>query len=159
MGNVWKTVLGEEEFNYRYMKDAYFSFYAAEEKTGKLISIFTILALFISCLGLFGLASFMTSKKVKEIGIRKVLGATVRGIAVLYSKEFTKWVTISNIVAWPIAYYLISMWLKNFAYKIGMTPIPFILSGVAALFIALVTVSFHAIRAAMTNPVDSLRSE
>jgi len=159
LGNVWKTVLGEEEFNYRYMKDAYFSFYAAEEKTGKLISIFTILALFISCLGLFGLASFMTSKKVKEIGIRKVLGATVRGIAVLYSKEFTKWVTISNIVAWPIAYYLISMWLKNFAYKIGMTPIPFILSGVAALFIALVTVSFHAIRAAMTNPVDSLRSE
>ena len=159
MGNVWKTVLGEPEFNYRYMKDAYYSFYAAEEKTGKLISVFTGLALFISCLGLFGLAAFMTNRKVKEIGIRKVLGASVRSIATLYSKEFTKWVIVSNILAWPIAYLLIDMWLKNFAYRITMTPIPFVLSGIAALLIALVTVSFHAIRAAMANPVDSLRSE
>lgn len=157
--NVWKTVLGEEEFNYRYMKDAYFSFYDAEEKTGKLLSIFTGLALFISCLGLFGLASFLTSKRVKEIGIRKVLGATVRGIAVLYSKEFTKWVLISNIIAWPVAYYLISMWLKNFAYKIELTPLPFVISGAAALLIALITVSYHAVKAATANPVDSLRSE
>jgi len=157
--NVWKTVLNEEEFNYRYMKDAYFSFYDAEEKTGKLLSIFTGLALFISCLGLFGLASFLTNKRVKEIGIRKVLGATVRGIAMLYSKEFTKWVILSNIIAWPIAYYLISVWLKNFAYKIELTPLPFVLSGAAALLIALITVSFHAIKAATANPVDSLRAE
>ena len=159
MENVWKTVLGEEEFNYRYMRDAYFSFYDAEEKTGKLISIFTGLAIFISCLGLFGLASFLTNKRVKEIGIRKVLGATVRGIAVLYSKEFTKWVLISNIIAWPVAYFLISMWLKDFAYKIELTPLPFVLSGAAALLIALITVSFHAVKAATANPVDSLRSE
>lgn len=159
MGDVWKTVLGEQEFNYRYMKDAYYSFYAEEEKTGKLISVFTGLALFISCLGLFGLAAFMTNRKVKEIGIRKVLGASVRSIAALYSKEFTKWVIVSNILAWPIAYLLIDMWLKNFAYRIVLTPIPFVLGGIAALSIALVTVSSHAIRAAMANPVESLRSE
>jgi putative ABC transport system permease protein len=157
--DVWKTVLGESEFNYRYMKDAYYSFYSAEEKTGRLISIFTMLALFISCLGLFGLAAFMTNRKVKEIGIRKVLGASVRSIATLYSKEFTKWVIFSNIIAWPVAYFLIDRWLGNFAYRIGLTPMPFILSGAAALLIALVTVSSHAIRAAMANPVDSLRSE
>jgi putative ABC transport system permease protein len=159
MGDVWKTVLGESEFNYRYMKDAYYSFYAAEEKTGKLISIFTMLALFISCLGLFGLAAFMTNRKVKEIGIRKVLGASVRSIAALYSKEFMKWVIVSNLVAWPIAYFLIDRWLGNFAYRIGLTPMPFLLSGIAVLLIALITVSSHAIRAAMANPVDSLRSE
>ena len=159
MGDVWKTVLGESEFNYRYLKDAYYSFYSAEEKTGKLISIFTILALFISCLGLFGLAAFMTNRKVKEIGIRKVLGASVRSIATLYSKEFTKWVIVSNIIAWPIAYFLIHKWLGNFAYRIALTPVPFVLSGVVVLLIALVSVSSHAIRAAMANPVESLRSE
>jgi putative ABC transport system permease protein len=159
LGNVWKTVLGEQEFSYKYMKDAYFSFYEAEEKTGKLISIFTGLALFVSCLGLFGLASFVTNKKVKEIGIRKVLGATVPGITILYSKEFTKWVIISNIVAWPIGFYLINIWLKNFAYRIGLTPLPFVLSGAAALLIAWITVGFHAFKAAMVNPVDFLRSE
>ena len=159
MGNVWKTILGESEFNYRYMKDAYDSYYSAEVKTGKLISIFTVLALFISCLGLFGLAAFMTNRKVKEIGIRKVLGASVRSIATLYSKEFTKWVIVSNIIAWPIAYFLIHKWLGNFAYRIALTPIPFVLSGVAVLLIALISVSSHAIRAAMANPVESLRSE
>ncbi len=159
MGEVWKTVLGETEFNYRYMKDAYYSFYAAEEKTGKLISIFTMLALFISCLGLFGLAAFMTNRKVKEIGIRKVLGASVRSIAALYSKEFAKWVIVANIVAWPAAYFLIDKWLGNFAYRIALTPLPFVLSGAAALSIALITVGSHAVKAAMTNPVDSLRSE
>lgn len=159
MGDVWKTVLGESEFDYRYMKDAYYSFYSAEEKTGKLISIFTLLALFISCLGLFGLAAFLTNKKVKEIGIRKVLGASVRSIAALYSKEFMKWVIISNIIAWPMAYFLIDKWLGNFAYRIALTPFPFVISGAAALLIAIVAVSSHAIRAAMANPVDSLRSE
>jgi putative ABC transport system permease protein len=159
MGEVWKTVLDEPEFNYRYLKDAYDGFYAAEEKTGKLISIFTMLALFISCLGLFGLAAFMTNRKVKEIGIRKVLGASVRSIATLYSKEFAKWVIVSNLVAWPVAYFLIDRWLGNFAYRVGLSPVPFLLSGAAVLLIALITVSSHAVKAAMANPVDSLRSE
>lgn len=159
MGEVWKSVLGETEFNFKYLKDAYYSFYTSEDKTSKLISIFTLLALFISCLGLFGLAAFMTNRKVKEIGIRKVLGASVRSITALYSKEFTKWVLLSNIIAWPVAYYLIDMWLGNFAYRIKLTPILFIISGAITLLIALVTVSFHAVRAAVANPVQSLRSE
>ncbi len=157
--DVWEAVLGDPEFNYKFMREAYFSFYDAEEKTGKLLSIFTGLALFISCLGLFGLASFVTSKRVKEIGIRKVLGATVGGITIFYSKEFTKWVILSNIVAWPIGYYLIHTWLKNFAYRIQLTPLPFVLSGAAVLLTALITVGFHAMKAATANPVDSLRSE
>lgn len=159
LGNVWKKVLGEQEFSYKYMKDAYFSFYDAEEKTGRLVSIFTGLALFVSCMGLFGLASFVTNKKIKEIGIRKVLGATVPRITILYSKEFTKWVVVSNLIAWPVGFYLINMWLKNFAYRIQLTFMPFVLSGAAALLIALATVGFHALRAALGNPVVFLRSE
>jgi len=156
---IWNSVLPFASFNYRYMEDAYHSFYRTEEKTGKLITIFTCLALFVSCLGLFGLASFMTSKRVKEIGIRKVLGATAGGITVLLSKQFTKWVIISNIFAWPIAYYLLSRWLENFAYRMNLGPAPFLVSGAVVLSIAVLTVSFQAIRAAMANPVESLRYE
>jgi putative ABC transport system permease protein len=156
---TWKGILPFAGFNYRYMEDAYHSFYRTEEKTGKLITVFTCLALLVSCLGLFGLASFMTSKRVKEIGIRKVLGATPGGITVLLSKQFTKWVIISNIFAWPIAYYLLSRWLENFAYRMNLGPVPFLISGVAALSIAVLTVSFQAIKAALANPVESLRYE
>jgi len=156
---IWDNVIPFAGFNYRYMEDAYHSFYRTEEKTGKLITIFTCLALFVSCLGLFGLASFMTSKRVKEIGIRKVLGATAGGITVLLSKQFTKWVIISNIFAWPIAYYLLSRWLENFAYRMNLGPVPFLVSGAVVLSIAVLTVSFQAIKAALVNPVESLRYE
>lgn len=156
---IWNSVLPFAAFNYRYMEDAYHGFYRTEEKTGKLITIFTCLALFVTCLGLFGLASFMTSKRVKEIGIRKVLGATAGGITVLLSKQFTKWVIISNVFAWPIAYYLLSRWLENFAYRMNLGPAPFLVSGAVVLSIAVLTVSFQAIRAAMANPVESLRYE
>jgi putative ABC transport system permease protein len=141
------------------MEDAYHSFYRTEEKTGKLISVFTGLALLVSCLGLFGLASFMTSRRIKEIGIRKVLGATTGGITILLSKQFTKWVIVSNIIAWPVAYYLLSRWLENFAYRMNLGPLPFLLSGAFALSIAVLTVCFQAIKAALANPVDSLRYE
>jgi len=156
---IWNSVLPFAAFNYRYMEDAYHSFYRTEEKTGKLITIFTCLALFVSCLGLFGLASFMTSKRIKEIGIRKVLGATAGGIAILLSKQFTKWVIFSNILAWPISYYLLSRWLENFAYRMNLGPMPFLVSGAAGLSIAVLTVGFQAIKAALTNPVESLRYE
>ncbi|HUU52122.1 MAG TPA: FtsX-like permease family protein [Candidatus Heimdallarchaeota archaeon] len=124
-----------------------------------MITIFTCLALFVSCLGLFGLASFMTSKRIKEIGVRKVLGATAGRIAVLLSKQFIKWVIFSNILAWPISYYLLSRWLENFAYRMNLGPMPFLVSGAAALSIAVLTVSFQAIKAALANPVESLRYE
>jgi putative ABC transport system permease protein len=155
----WKSVLPFAGFNYRYMADAYHSFYRTEEKSWKLITIFTCLALLVSCLGLFGLAAFTTSKRVKEIGIRKVLGATAGGITFLLSKQFTQWVILSNLFAWPIAYYLLSRWLENFAYRMNLGPGPFLLSGSVALGIAILTVSFQAIKAALANPVESLRYE
>jgi putative ABC transport system permease protein len=156
---TWTSVLPFAGFNYRYMEDAYHNFYRTEEKTGKLIAVFTCLALLVSCLGLFGLASFMTSKRVKEIGIRKVLGATPGGITALLSTQFTKWVIVSNIIAWPTAYYLLSRWLEKFAYKMSLGPAPFLLSGAVALGIAILTVSFLAMKAALANPVESLRYE
>jgi len=156
---TWKSVLPFAGFNYRYMEDAYHSFYKTEEKSWKLITIFTCLALLVSCLGLFGLAAFMTSKRVKEIGIRKVLGATAGGITLLLSKQFTQWVIFSNLLAWPIAYFLLSRWLENFAYRTNLGPRPFLLSGGFALAIAIITVSFLAMKAALANPVESLRYE
>jgi len=156
---IWNNVLPFAGFNYRYMEDAYHSFYRTEEKTGKLITIFTCLALFVSCLGLLGLASFMTSKRVKEIGIRKVLGATAGGITVLLSRQFTKWVIISNVFAWPVAYYLLSRWLENFAYRMNLGPEPFLVSGAVALSIAALTVGVQSIKAALANPAESLRYE
>jgi putative ABC transport system permease protein len=156
---TWKSVLPFAGFNYRYMEDAYHSFYRTEEKSWKLITVFTCLALLVSCLGLFGLASFMTSKRIKEIGIRKVLGATAGGITVLLSRQFTRWVIIANLFAWPIAYYLIGLWLENFAYRMNLDPVPFLLSGAFAMAIAILTVSFQTIKAALANPVESLRYE
>jgi putative ABC transport system permease protein len=126
---------------------------------GRLFQYFTILAIFISCLGLFGLASFMAEQRTKEIGIRKVLGASVSGITVLLSKEFTKWVIVGNIIAWPVAYLAMKRWLEGFSYRIEINILTFILSGILALTIALLTVSYQAIRAAVAEPVEALRHE
>lgn len=156
---TWQNVLPLTKFNYRYMQDAYFNLYNAEEKTGKLISVFTCLALFVSCLGLFGLASFMASRRRKEIGIRKVMGASTGKMALLLSRQFTRWVLVSNLVAWPLAAYLLSRWLDNFAYRIKLGPLPFLLSGAAVFLIAILTVSYQAVKAAATDPVKSLRYE
>jgi putative ABC transport system permease protein len=156
---TWEIVLPVTEFNFRYMEDAYNNFYRTEEKTGTLIIIFTCLALLVSCLGLFGLAAFTASKRVKETGIRKVLGATSLGITVLLTKQFAKWVLISNVIAWPLAYYLLNRWLENFIYRITLGPFPFIISGTVALSIAILTVCFLTIKAAVSNPIESLRYE
>lgn len=156
---TWENVLPQAEFNYRYMEDAYNRFYRTEENTGTLLLIFTGLALLVSCLGLFGLAAFSASKRVKETGIRRVLGATPAGIVFLLTKQFTQWVLIANIVAWPVAYYLIRRWLENFAYQTDISLMPFVLSGTAALAIAVLTVCFITIKTAVTDPVRSLRYE
>ena len=121
--------------------------------------IFTFLAIFIACLGLFGLASYIAELRTKEIGVRKVLGASISGIVFSLSKEFLKWIIYANLVAWPIAYYFINKWLQSFAYKINISLWMFALAGGIALVIAFVTVSFQAIKAATANPVDSLRYE
>lgn len=119
----------------------------------------TGLAVFIACLGLFGLASFMTEQRTKEIGVRKVLGASVPGVIVLLTKEFSKWVIIANVFAWPFAYYAMNKWLNNYSYRVPIFWWIFLAAGAAALIIASLTVSYQAVKAARANPADALRYE
>ena len=118
-----------------------------------------MLSIFVACLGLFGLTAFNIEKRTKEIGVRKVLGASISNLLVMLTKDFTKWILIADIIAWPIAYYVMNKWLQNFAYRIEISWWMFILSGGVALLIALTTVSLQAIKAATINPVKSLRYE
>jgi putative ABC transport system permease protein len=133
--------------------------YRAEEKLRTIFFNFTLLAIFIACLGLFGLAAFSAEQRTKEIGIRKVLGSSVLSIMLLLSKDFAKWVLIANLIAWPLVWYGSRYWLQNFAYRASVGPSVYLLSGLIALVVALVTVSFQAFKAASTDPVKSLRYE
>lgn len=155
----WKEFVPGRPFKYNFLDETIENYYQNEQKIATSFRYFTILAIFIASLGLFGLASYMAEQRTKEIGIRKVLGATVSGIVLLLSKEFTKWVMLANIFGWPIAYFAMKVWLQNFAYRIEVGWWIFILSGILALVIAMATVSYQAFRAAVANPVDSLRYE
>jgi putative ABC transport system permease protein len=146
-------------FEYSFLDDNFNQMYNSERKLGQMLVSFSGLAVFIACLGIFGLASFTAERRTKEIGIRKVLGASVPIIIFLLSEGFLKWVIIANLISWPVAYYAMHKWLQRFAYRIDLGIGIFILSGVAALCIALLTVSFQTIKAATANPVDSLRYE
>ena len=146
-------------FTYNFLDEQIESFYQSERKIKSILELFTILALFTACLGLFGLASFLAEKRTKEIGIRKVLGASVLEIMLLLSGEFVKWVGIAALIAWPLAYYGMHRWLQGFAYRTDIGLGLFLLSGLLALLIAVLTVSIQAARAARANPVDSLRYE
>ena len=115
--------------------------------------------MFIAGLGLFGLASFITEQRIKEIGIRKALGASIANIVVLLTKEFTKWVLAANLIAWPMAYMAMNYWLQNFAYRITLTPWPFLFAAALAFIIALLTVIYQTVKAARANPVEALRYE
>ena len=151
---------GEEDgINYHFVDDDFRSKYGEEEKVRQIYIIFGCLAVFIACLGLFGLASFTVEQRTKEIGVRKVLGARLNNIVRLLSLEFTKLVLISNLLAWPFAYYAMHTWLGNFAYRIGIGVDIFVFSGVLAAAVAVITVTYHSVRAALLNPVDSLRYE
>jgi putative ABC transport system permease protein len=131
----------------------------SEIQDGKVMTTFASLAILIACLGLFGLASFTASQRTKEIGIRKVMGASAPRIMYLLSKQFIKWILIANLIAWPVAYFTMSKWLQNFAYRIDVHIWMFVLSTFVALLIALITVSYQTIKAARTHPVNSLRYE
>jgi putative ABC transport system permease protein len=155
----WNQVDPAQAFDYFFLDEAFGRQYKADEKLSRIFSCFTILAIFIACLGLFGLASFTAEKRTKEIGIRKALGASVSEIIWLLSKEFTRWVLIANIIAWPIIYLAMNRWLQNFAYRIDIGLGTFVISALLALLIAALTVGFQAIRAARANPVDTLRYE
>jgi len=157
--NTWKTFFPDTPFEYHFLDEAYDNLYRTEQRMGTLFNYFTGLAIFISCLGLFGLASFMAEKRTKEIGIRKILGASVSGVVILLNREFIKWILIANIIASPVAYYAMSKWLQGFAYRINMEVWIFALAALAALAIAVVTVSYQSVRAATANPADSLRYE
>ncbi len=146
-------------FDFAFLDDSFNRIYQEEQKFGSMFRVFSFLAIFIACLGLYGLASFTAEKRTKEIGIRKVLGASISGIFMFLSRGLSKWVLLANIIAWPVAYYLMNKWLQNFAYRIGLSVWIFILSGLAAFCIALLTVSYQSIKAATANPVNCLRYE
>jgi putative ABC transport system permease protein len=155
----WKSMFPNHPFESFFLDTDFDRQYRSDEQVGRIFGIFTILGLFIACLGLLGLASYTTEQKTKEIGIRKVLGASIPGIVIMLSKQFTKWVVLANVLAWPVAYVIISRYLKNFAYRTQINILTFVLSGLLVLVIALLTVSFQSILAATTDPVDSLRYE
>ncbi len=155
----WKQLIPDRPFSYFFLDEFFDKQYRNEERFGKLFFNFALLAIFISCLGLLGLASYSTMQRTKEIGIRKVMGASVAGIVNLLSRDFLKLVAISFVIAAPFAWYFMNSWLKDFAYRISINWWVFILAGTLALVIAVVTISFQAIRAALANPVRSLRAE
>jgi putative ABC transport system permease protein len=156
---TWKNFLPDSPFQSTFLDENFERLYNAEQKQKTLLGIFASLAIFIACLGLFGLSAFAISQRIKEIGIRKVLGADVSTIVGLLSKDFLKLVGISALVAFPVAWYFMNNWLQDFAYRIAMPWWIFLVAGVMAAIIALVTISFQAIKAAIANPVKSLRTE
>ena len=156
---IWKKYTPNVPFDYKFVDEEFGSKFRAEERIGKLSSYFAILAIFISCLGLFGMASFVAEQRTKEIGIRKVLGASVVNLWRLLSTEFFVLVLLSCIIAAPIAWYYLNNWLTNYDYRIKIRWQVFVLAAVAALVITLITVSFQAIKAAVANPVKSVRTE
>jgi putative ABC transport system permease protein len=159
ISRVFKKYNKDEPFEYKFVDDEYAKKFGDEERIGKLSGIFTMLAIIISCLGLFGLTSFVAEQRKKEIGVRKVLGASVMSVWNLLSKDFVILVIISYLIAVPLSYYFMHEWLQNYSYR---TPLPswiFIVAGIGALLITIVTVSFQAIKAAVANPVKSLRTE
>jgi putative ABC transport system permease protein len=156
---TWKEFSPEFPFDFHFMDDIVEGIYKSEERLAKTIGYFAGLGIFIACLGLFGLAAFMAEQRTKEIGVRKVLGASIGGILLHLSKEFSKWVVVANVVAWPLAYFGMNKWLSDFAYRTEIGVWPFVLSAVLAIAIALMTVSYQSIKAATANPIDSLRYE
>ena len=155
----WKQLIPSSPFSYSFLNQDLENLYQSEEKVGEIFKYFSLIAIIISCLGLFGLAAFAAEQRTKEIGIRKVLGASVPDVIVLLSKEFIKLVAAANLIAWPVAYFAMDTWLSDFAYRIDIGAGVFIAAGIAAVAIAILTVSYQAIKAALANPVKSLRYE
>jgi putative ABC transport system permease protein len=155
----WNTLFPAQPFEYQFLDDTFQKAYMAEIKTGQVFSLFAGLAIIISCLGLFGLATYTAEQRTKEIGIRKVIGASVTNITTLLSRDFLGLVAIATIIAWPVAWYIMDQWLENFAYRIDINSWIFLISAIAAIALALFSVSYQSIKAALANPVKSLRSE
>ena len=157
--STWKSTLPELPLEYQFLDDHFNEVYKVDDQVSKIVGILAGLIIIISCLGLFGLASYSAEKRVKEIGVRKVLGASVQNITLLLSRNFLRLVLIANIIAWPIAWFFMYKWLQDFAYRISIDWWIFALAGIISIMIAFFTVSFQSIKAAVANPVKSLRSE
>ena len=155
----WASVVPQFPFEFDFLDDKIDAEYKTDYRIEDIINSFTFLIIFIACLGLFGLASYTAEQRTKEIGIRKVLGSSITSIVLLLTKEFSKWILIANIIAWPVAYFAMQSWLEGFAYRADLNLWIFILSGGIALTIAILTVSYQAIKAALANPVESLKYE
>jgi putative ABC transport system permease protein len=159
MEGQWKKYNAGFTFTYGFLDETFNNLYKSEERTGTLFNIFAVIAIFISCLGLLGLAAYTAQVRTREIGVRKVLGASIPGIIRLLAGDFIKLVLIAIIIATPVAWYVMNKWLEEFAYKISLGWAVFLLSGLVAIAIALFTISFQSIKAALANPAKSLRTE
>jgi ABC-type antimicrobial peptide transport system permease subunit len=157
--NIWEKTLPNQVYEYRFLDDKIGSFYKQESQLAQLYKIFAAIAIFLSCLGLYGLASFMAVQRTKEVGIRKVLGASEGSIVYLFSREFIMLVIIAFVVASAVAWYFMHNWLQNYPYRISLSWWMFILAGAGTMLITLMTVSFQAIKAAIVNPIKSLKAD
>ena len=156
---IWEQTFPDFVYEYKFLDDKIESFYKQENQLAQLYKIFAAIAIFLSCLGLYGLVSFMAVQRIKEVGIRKVLGASVSSVIYLFSKEFIILVVIGFVIASPIAWYFMDKWLQDYVYRIKISWWIFLVGGISAVVIALITVSFQAIKAAIANPIKSLRTE
>ncbi|MFC2156276.1 ABC transporter permease [Acidobacteriota bacterium] len=156
---IWEEVIPGAPFAFSFLDSIYNDQYHNEVRTGRIFTIFTLFAIFVACIGLLGLASFAAQQRTKEFGIRKVLGASVQRLILMLSGEFARWVMLANVFAWPLAYYIMSKWLNNFAYRTRIGVLPFLLSALIMFGITGLTLSYHLIRTAKTNPIDSLKYE
>jgi putative ABC transport system permease protein len=159
IGGKIKQLVPNDPFIHYFLDEELNMLYSTEQLTAKLTRYVSFLAIFISCLGLLALASFSVERRTKEIGIRKVMGSSVSQIIFMLTKDFTKWVMLANVVAWPLSYFVLTKWLKNFAFRIGIEWWIFLLAGAMSLVIAITVVSYQTIRAATANPVKALRYE
>jgi putative ABC transport system permease protein len=156
---VWKQRITDRPFNYHFLDEDYNKLYLAEQRTSTLLTVAAALAIILACLGLFGLVAFSTVQRTKEIGIRRVLGANVSSITLLIAKNFLLLVIIADIISTPLAWWASNKWLQDFAYRTNISWVVFLITAVIAIGIALLTISFQAIKAALANPVKSLRTE
>ena len=159
MQKTWKQFSVDHPFDYFFLDEQLNHFYESDVKLLHVLNIFAVLAIFIACIGLFGLSIYTAKQRIKEIGIRKVLGATVINIVGMLSKDFVKLVLLAAVIAFPVSWWAMNTWLQDFAYRINISWVIFFIAGFAAVSIALITISFQAIKAAIANPVKSLRTE
>ena len=159
MKKQWGELFADFPFRYSFMDDIFGAQFIQMERSREVFSYFSLLAIFVSCLGLYGMASFSALQRTKEVGIRKVLGSTTVGIITLLGRELIGLILLANLLAWPVSFFAMSQWIRNFPYRVKIGIEVFVASSLAVLLIGLLTVSYQAVKAALANPADSLRYE